>query len=154
MAVEFKDLQDNYPNEPRAKLFENLGPDWLPLVSNPNYDNTCSIRLSVALLRAGLAIKKKYREALTERNENIVLRVKTMGQLVQSNFGDPWGMSKEVGVPLKSSDIPARTGIIAYHVNWKDATGHFDLWHGTGFVGSGNFDDVADGYDIALWFIS
>lgn len=151
--VTFEKLHANYPTQGRSELFHDLGADWIPLIDNPNYQNTCSIRLSVALNKSGQFVDKTYREALTGSGQSIVLKVSTMGRLVQASFGDPWGMSKEVGQTLASSDIPARKGIIAYHANWSDATGHFDLWHGTGFVGSGNLDDVASGYDIALWML-
>lgn len=81
----------------------------------------------------------------------IVIKVKTMQKLDASLYGEPsWGP----GTPLKVSDIPQKTGTIVYHVGWHDATGHFDLWAGKGFVGNGNFADVADGFGIALWFVT
>ena len=153
MSVPFSALRSNYPNQARPELFKSLGPDWVALIDNHNYENTCSIRLSIALIKSGYPIKKKYREALTGDGGSIVLKVETMGLLLKDYFGNPWGMSKEPGVRLTVADIPRRTGIIAYHVNWANASGHVDLWHGNGFVGSGSFKDIADGYDIALWHL-
>jgi hypothetical protein len=75
-----------------------------------------------------------------------------MGKLLTTAFGPPtWGMSKREDAPLKASDLPAFSGIIAYHVKWRTATGHVDLWTGREFVGSGDFDDVQQGFDIAVW---
>jgi hypothetical protein len=60
-----------------------------------------------------------------------------------------WGMSKNPGTIVR---IPAKKGIIVYHKAFSDATGHFDLWNGTAFVGTGKMDDVKDGFGIGLWY--
>lgn len=153
MKKSFETLRLNYPKQARPELFRYLGPDWIPLIDEKGYDNTCAIRLSVALNKSGYSINQKYREALTGTGENIVLKVATMGVLLKEYFGNPWGMSKESGTKLTAADIPSRPGIIAYHVNWENASGHVDLWHGNGFVGAGSFKDIADGYDVALWYL-
>lgn len=41
--------------------------------------------------------------------------------------------------------------IIGYYKKFQDATGHFDLWTGTGFIGSSKLSDVRDGFSAALW---
>ena len=79
-----------------------------------------------------------------------------MGSLVESLFGpSSWGMSRQPGDPFSPSIIPKYTGIIVYHALWKDATGHFDLWTGKGFLGTGNFDSLKESaFDIELWKLS
>lgn len=149
MSVSFSKLRQNYPAAPKAEFYQSLGGQWPNLVNDPKYANTCAIRLSVAFMRSGLAIPQQYKEAITGNGEPLAIKVKTMGQVVNALIGKSyWGISKEPG---KSVDIPARSGIIAYHVAWSDATGHFDLWTGSGFVGSGNMSDIKDGFDVELW---
>ena len=154
MPIRFADLKSAYPNEERPDLFAALGGEWPRLVDDPRYRNTCAIRLSIALKAVGAAIPNNLREAIDGRGSPLVIRVRTMEQLVTRLFGQSyWGMSKPPGVPVRASDLPARTGIIAYHAQWADATGHFDLWTGSHFVGAGELDDVQDGFDIQLWKI-
>ncbi|GGJ53042.1 hypothetical protein CDQ92_11470 [Sphingopyxis bauzanensis] len=154
MPISFKSLKDAYPIQPKPDLFTALGGEWPTLVDNPAYANTCAIRLSVALKGAGSAIPGKYKEAIEGDGSPIVVKVKTFRDLVIELFGKSyWGMSKSPGTPVGLGTIPKRSGILVYHAAWKDATGHFDLWTGTGFVGAGNFQDVADGYDLELWAI-
>jgi hypothetical protein len=155
MPPTFDHLKKNYPVESREALFRALGGGWPALIPDPErkYQNTCAIRMSVALKRSGVAIPGAYAEMKQGDGTPIVIKVKTMQKLVASLYGEPWGMSKPPGIPLKASDIPNKTGIIVYHAGWSDATGHFDLWTGRGFVGKGNLGDVAEGFDIALWFV-
>lgn len=151
LAVTFESLRAHYPTMPKEQFFKLLGGDWPKLVNNPNYQNTCAVRLSYALRGAGVAIPKKYQEANDGAGTSLILKVGTMGRLVQELFRDPWGMSKVEGAQVV---VPAMHGIIAYHVKWDDATGHFDLWTGTGFVGAGKLEDIAQGFDVALWMLS
>jgi hypothetical protein len=154
MKPSFASLRKGYPTEDRAALFRALGGQWPDLIPNTaNYGNTCALRLSMALKRAGIAIPPAFKEGLAGDGSPLVIKVATMGKLVTSLFGQPWGMSKPPGAPLEASDLPTFSGIVAYHVQWRDATGHVDLWTGRGFVGSGNLADVRQGFEIAIWRI-
>ena len=80
----------------------------------------------------------------------IIIKVETMWNFMHAEFGVPtWGMSK---IPGTEVQVPVEKGIIVYHKAFSDATGHFDLWTGTGFVGAGKMSDVTDGFDVALWY--
>ena len=80
-----------------------------------------------------------------------MIKVKNNWDFVKATFGDfSFGITKLEGSEVT---IPAKTGIICYHKAFKDASGHFDLWNGTGFVGNGKMSDVIDGYDVALWYL-
>lgn len=152
MAISFQSLKDNYPTQNRTNLFNSLGGDWPSLIPNiTNYGNTCAIRLSIALRGAGQTIGSSYKEAMDGDGNPIVLKVATMEKLITSLFGAwTWGMSKNPGADI-SGDLPDYQGIIAYHADWKDATGHFDLWDKDKFIGSGSLADIKDGFDIAIW---
>lgn len=154
MTISFYDLSEYYPTLPKSDLFSALGGQWPQLKNNPNYNNTCAIRLSVALKMAGLPVPNQFKEAIDGKGNPLILKVVTMSKFLESSLGPQyWGMSKEPSVPLKMSHIPKISGIIVYHASWSDATGHFDLWDGYNFVGNGNLDGVRDGFDIALWRI-
>ena len=142
-------LASHYPIVAKKELYTRLGGQWPTLIDHPNYQNTCAIRLSIAFHAAGYEINNKYKEAVAGDGRNIIIKVKTMWDYVNETVGPfYWGMSKNPGTPV---NIPAKKGIIAYHAAFSDATGHFDLWSGTDFVGSGNLGDVASGFDLALW---
>jgi hypothetical protein len=146
----FDDLKVTYPHQSKEDLFAGMGGEWPSLIGNPNYRNTCAIRLSIALNAAGYAIPGKFREGITGSGENIVIKLKTMWDCMTERFGTfSWGMSKNPGSPVQ---IPPRQGVICYHAAFSDATGHFDLWTGTDFVGVGNLSDVQYGFDLAMWF--
>ena len=151
MAISFDALQANYPTMPKEQFFKLLGGQWPKLVGDDNYRNTCATRLSYALRGAGVAIPAKYQEAIDGSGASLVLKVRTMGKLMNELFPVHWGMSKIEGTAI---DIPARQGVVAYHVKWDNATGHFDLWTGKDFVGKGRLEDIADGYDVVLWSLS
>lgn len=140
------------PDVDRRKLFEWLGGKWPSRVGDKNYRNTCAIRLSVALRDSGVAIPAKCREDVDGAGRSLVLRVATMCSLLAESWGykDYWGMSKEVG---KEVVIPPKKGVVAYRGKYPTATGHCDLWDGVRFVGSGNFDDIEEGYSIELWYL-
>mgnify|MGYP001084997769 CR=1 FL=1 len=146
----YDELVRVYPTTPPEELFASLGGQWPSLVGNPNYKNTCAIRMSVALNAAGYTIPAKFREGVTENGGNLIIKVRTMWDYMVETFGQPtWGMSKNPGTTVK---IPAHEGVVVYHAAFADATGHFDLWSGTDFVGKGDMNDVASGFDLALWY--
>ncbi len=57
MIISFNELAKNYPTKEEFThdaLFDELG--WQDLKTNPSYTNTCAIRMSYCLIRAGLHI--------------------------------------------------------------------------------------------------
>ena len=148
MAVTFEALRANYPTMPKEQFFNLLGGDWPKLINNEFYANTCAVRRSYALRGSGVDIPKRYQEAIDGSGASLILKVETMGRLVQELFPVAWGMSKTEGSQVA---IPKKRGIIAYHVKWSNATGHFDLWTGTSFIGAGKHEDISTGFDISLW---
>ncbi|MCF1459306.1 MAG: type VI secretion system amidase effector protein Tae4 [Shewanella sp.] len=159
----FSALQRNYPKENRSRLYNALGGEWPNLVDDPNYVNTCAIRMSITLHKCGIAIPTKYKEAVAGDGRALIIKVKTMWEFVNEKFGEfSWGMSKPEGAELT---LPARKGIIGYHAAYSDATGHFDLWDGGTFIGQldvwagitlpekPDMTDVYMAFDVSMWFI-
>lgn len=151
MTLSFSALRDGFPIEPKSDLFAKLGGEWPKLVDNPNYANTCSIRMSVAFQNSGIKIPSQYKEAIDGKGNPIIIKVRTLKNFLENLEGpSSWGMSKNPGDDI-GSVIPAYQGIIAYHADWDDATGHFDLWDRDSFIGSGALTAIKDGYAVEIW---
>ena len=149
MSLSFDALRRHYPTGTQSELFKALGGEWPSLIGKPNYENTCAVRMSVAHFRAGTDIPRKYREAMDGRGNTIVLKVPTFRNFVAAEYGESdWGMSKPVGGDLTKDDLPQKTGILAYHFKEQHVNGHFDLWTGKSFVGTGNFSDISAGFTV------
>ncbi len=61
ITVTFTDLWNNYPNKddyPTNELYEALG--WPDLVNNPHYKNTCAVRMSLCLIKSGIALSGRF----------------------------------------------------------------------------------------------
>ncbi len=134
MTVKLADLWNAYPMEPgKAALFQRLGGGWPALTLNPNYDNTCTIRLSVALIGAGLSIPGDLAQAdgghRDAQGRNMIVKVPTAKKLLERTFGQSsWGTSKIVGADVAGGLIPEWSGVLLYLVPHGDANGHVDLW--------------------------
>lgn len=156
IRLSFDQLREHYPTQSRADLFRSLGGQWPDLVKDTkNYGNTCAVRLSVAHYRAGRSIPAKYKEAIDGDGNAIILKVSTFKKFAIEAYGSSdWGMSKPEGSDVSADHLPKVPGIIVYHVDWKNATGHFDLWTGEQFIGTGDFDDIKQGFSLAMWFLN
>lgn len=135
MAIKFSDLWNAYPMAPtKSALFQQLGGGWPALIANQNYDNTCTIRFSVALIGAGLSIPDDLAQSdgghKDAQGRNVIIKVPTAKTLLERIFGaSTWGTSKAVGADVADGLIPAWTGVLVYLVPHGDANGHVDLWN-------------------------
>lgn len=62
MKPSFYAVSQAYPRKPeyqKAQLFHMIG--WDDLINNGNYDNTCAIRVNIALASAGMLIPGRMR---------------------------------------------------------------------------------------------
>jgi hypothetical protein len=97
--------------------------------------NTCASRMSAALNKAGapinaaLASTAGARTLGTADGSRIIYAVAELRKY----------LFKALGTPAVDNTSPygdafrGRKGIIAFTVNWSDATGHIALWNGTTF---------------------
>lgn len=139
----FPQLKASYPQADRDNFFLELGGDWPLLINDDNYANTCAIRMSVALHGAGVRIPDGKRDGITGDGRNLIFSIGKMDRYLNELLGAPsWGLSKEPDDPVQ---LPARAGIILYHADFSNATGHVDLWTGSDFVGQ---LDVWQGIDL------
>ncbi len=70
---DFELLRRNYPTNSQAELFNELGGGWPALIGNPNYENTCAIRLSAAHFRSGKPIPGNFKEAIDGDSNAIIV---------------------------------------------------------------------------------
>jgi len=90
MATSFATLKSKYPTVPKPALFQSLGGQWPSLVNDKNYENTCAIRMSVALQKSGLPIPQAFKEAITGDGLALTIKVATMRDVVRGFFGDSY----------------------------------------------------------------
>jgi hypothetical protein len=104
--------------------------------------NTCASRMSVALNRAGAPITRALAQAAGARTlgaadgSRIIFGVADMRKYLNSTFGKPLIDNTR---PYSDAFLHRR-GIIAFSVNWRQATGHIALWNGVHFREPGHDD--------------
>lgn len=128
MKPSFHTLQGHYPRlaeVPKAALFAEIG--WDDLVDNADYDNTCAIRVSLALIKCGMRIPGRMR----------INRGPFKGALIepgQAALSKILARPALLGVPEKfdrdgvDAGIGERSGLVAF---WGIPTynngGHIDI---------------------------
>ncbi|MDP9993825.1 hypothetical protein J2W28_004472 [Variovorax boronicumulans] len=132
MTPKFAELWNVYPTEPQKELFASLGGGWSALVGKPAYANTCTVRLSAALIALGISIPEDlatkdggHRDG---KGRRMIVKVTTARELLEGMLGaSTWSTSKQAGTDYMGA-FPAWTGIMLYLVPNGDAGGHVDLW--------------------------
>ena len=128
----FDDLQRQYPkSESREVLYDELG--WQDLTNNPAYFDTCAIRMSTALLRAGVRLPGARMKANAGRlkGKRIEPGQGKLSRILKQIWGKP-----EVyrGEQEARKGIGNRSGIASFFRIHGTPTsgGHIDLiWHGS-----------------------
>ncbi|WP_426176646.1 T6SS effector amidase Tae4 family protein [Massilia sp. TWR1-2-2] len=132
MKPRFAAVAAGYPTSPphdTAALFSIIG--WEDLVTNGNYENTCAIRVSIALASAGVRIPGR----MSIRKGTLKGRLIEPGQarlsmiLARRNMlGAP---EKFKGSPAAERGIGMRCGIVSfwrlYPTRVGDNQGHIDV---------------------------
>ena len=147
MKPAFSTLWANYPRSdqvPRPRLFDSIG--WSDLTNNAGYQNTCAIRVSIALQKSGVPVTssagmKGLSGAMT--NKAIEIRQAKLSEQLTRLWGAPELISSE-------SEIGDRNGVISffeiptYPLPGGGFGGHIDLIDGksTWFFGWFNADSV------------
>ncbi|CAH1243482.1 Hypp7099 [Branchiostoma lanceolatum] len=143
----FSQLEDNYPSYPY--LFGVFGTTWDELVEEEGLDswllgvadkNTCTMRVSRALTHAGKTIAPgscNWSGVRDSQNRPYIIRVGTMRCYLENEYrhADVTGSSE--------SSFRGKKGIIVFQdCGFQAATGHVDLYDGSGCVGQcpGYFD--------------
>ncbi|WON76236.1 type VI secretion system amidase effector protein Tae4 [Serratia sp. UGAL515B_01] len=94
------------------------------------FQNACAIRMSYALNNAGINIPRnesKWKTSSGADNKWYIYRVEDMIKFLNDQFYQADVISK---LSVNKSDFSNKKGILAFNVNWSDATGHVTLWNG------------------------
>jgi hypothetical protein len=119
-------LQSNFYSNKDVKppeLFKELG--WEDLIGNPSYENTCAIRMSLALIKCGMHIPGRLRIRKGQYKDKLV-------EMGQGNLSLLLADKSRLGSPekCKGSDaegaIGSRSGIVSF---WQLIPGIYDHGH-------------------------
>ena len=141
MTILFTTLQSNYlssnPSSPRfasqVKLFEEIG--WDEFLKNPNYTNTCAIRVSLAMVRSGLKVNNGSHRILKgpSTGQRIEVSMKKLASSIEQSSQFSKAERYTTNIYPKVKD---RSGIIAFFtIPGYSGGGHIDLLNG-------NFPDM------------
>lgn len=119
-------------------LYTMLGGAATRNIDSPGFDrqgNTCASRLSVAFNKAGAPITDAIARSVGAHTlgcadgSRIIFRVSEFRRYLRHVLGKPAGDSAS---PYDDT-FRGRKGIIAFTVNWADASGHIVLWNGRNY---------------------
>ena len=130
-------LWNNFPDHvqyPTLKdLYEHLGGNVANNIYQPGFGpngNTCASRISAALNASGAPIQAalvpKKKRLSTATGQQIIFNVAQLRSYLLATLGKP---SNDKASPYDDS-FKGKKGIIAFSVNWNDATGHIALFNG------------------------
>jgi RHS repeat-associated protein len=126
---------DAYPTDPNASnsIWSLIGGHvamnaWTTDADgNQVPNNTCAIRMSYDLNQSGLTIPKGKGTVSGADGKQYFLRVADLQKFLTGALGAP---QKLAGGSFAGPS--GSTGIISFNIPFKDATGHFTLWNGSG----------------------
>lgn len=107
-------------------LYRQIG--WEDFINNPNYQNTCAIRISLALIGAGFPLGTGSHRILAGPHKGKRVQV-NMTRLANLLATPAWlGKPVTLDAPDPASGISGRQGIIAFHgIAGYAGGGHIDL---------------------------
>ena len=177
----WKDMKSHYPADGISKF------DFYPKISKalgvdadkPAYSNTCALRMSFALNKSGVKLRKapsKGGNIVGDDGRNYWLRVKDLQTELQTKLGKPdneyeqpsfpyasWNMSQLARRAQQTnlefiSKIKGRNGVVVFEVSgWSDATGHFTLWDGEAenlmYVGENSLENNSTSPSYYFWMV-
>ena len=121
----FEQLWLHYPHphpETRAVLYRALG--WESLINDPDYENTCAIRMSVCLLRCGLTLPRGeltiWKGPL--KNRKVMIRYDVLAKYLKLTWGDP-----EEIEPVEDEAFRGKKGVVVFFGLPGGYRGHIDL---------------------------
>lgn len=152
-GIPFNVLRANFPAKARVtahQLYESIGhPEKLAIAG---WENTCAVRLSVALVNSGIAISPGYLSIKAEKNKGaqIESRQRQLSEFLARKWGAP---EKYAGGPAAKKGIGTRRGVISFFqlLGPTDNQGHIDL------VAPNDWNDLACANDcywgsVEVWF--
>lgn len=127
LSLPFRVLMNHYPRKRQVDhdaLFREIG--WDDLIKNPSFENTCAMRVSLALIRCGVAIPDGRMPIKTGPHKGKLIepgQAKLSHILARASmFGNP-----EKFGPTKAVDgIGSRSGVVSF---WHLIPGLYEGGH-------------------------
>lgn len=139
---DFQSLSANYPtgSDPQ-EVIRGINPAYC---DNPDYENTCAMRISKALNYCPGHEVPRRNGLLTipgVDQKRYAIRVRELKRFLLERYGNPQVIyASPMGV-IDNCSILGKKGIIAFDVSgWSDASGHFTLWDGSDLAYAGGHD--------------
>lgn len=149
MPFTFSDLWDNHPST-------QTPPERSPCrdaAGNPNFENQCAIRLSVAFIAAGISLAT-FRGAFCwhGHGRTHILRVEELGSWMHSQPRTFGRRERVRGTAATATRFAGRTGIIMCRNFWGRGNqgDHIDLWDGA-TMAQGAPDYIDRSQDVWFW---
>lgn len=129
----FQLLWSHYPRGSPDRVLRGIG--WDDMIGNPNYENTCAIRMSICLAAAGQPVTSSQgMKALSGpvRGAPIEISQDRLSRQIKTRWGPPL----EVAARDAEQQIAGRDGVVSffgisgYDVGGRNG-GHIDLIDGT-----------------------
>jgi hypothetical protein len=126
---------DTYPTDPNApnSIWSLIGGHvamnaWTTDADgNQVPNNTCAVRMSYDLNQSGLTIPKGKGTVSGADGKQYFLRVADLQKFLTGALGQPQRLAGGSFAGPAGS-----TGVISFNIPFRDATGHFTLWNGSG----------------------
>ena len=122
-------LLRNYPrvkDYSRSELYSEIG--WSDVVDHPAYLDTCATRMSIALLRSGMAIPGATTRIKGGKlkGKKVEIRQKNLSDILRNQWGEP---EKFTSQDAAEASVKGRKGIISFFRLRGGATqqGHIDF---------------------------
>jgi RHS repeat-associated protein len=139
----FDDMWRNYPIGLSAEsVYILIGGkvEW-NYWNNPNFRNSCALRMSRALNYGGYPITKQAGTGSGADNKWYFYIVDALEKHIRKVFGPPDMTNVSAG------SVQMKKGIVLFrNCGWDDATGHFDLWNRVMFGGGGYWGECGNNY--------
>lgn len=133
----FKKVYWDYVNYSSRDVFESVDERWVTM-----YTNTCALRLTKALNDYGSTILASANKIPGVHTDKSLTKRRYIISVdgVRAYLEDQWGPA-DVIIPNKGKlfdpashiDFKNKPGVIIFKIDFKDATGHVDLWYGDKF---------------------
>jgi hypothetical protein len=122
-------------------------------VNDPDVENTCTLRISEAFIKAGHPIPGGRADLKTFKGKDgkpYAIRVAEFKKYLLRTYGPPDLIRNSAGEGqgIPPADFVGLAGVICFDVKFEDATGHFTLWNGYQAV---HGDYFARAYKVSLW---
>lgn len=125
MKPSYHSLRQHYPRkESREVLFNDIG--WNDLVRDPAYWDTCAIRMSTGLLRAGVTLPgaRMQAKAGTIKGKWIEPGQAKLSAILERLWGEPEVYKSEQAA---RAGIAQRNGVVSFFKIEGTNQGHIDL---------------------------